>query len=218
MSTQARHTKHINALRATNSQVMTEVSCITRRINQLHKMLDQYHTDTGPFSLLLLHTQIDAHTAQLHADLSSLRGHDTTYIGVLAQSLSLFLHLSWLPTTTPHTSLHDQADALRIALMSPCARPCSSFHLKIWQFMVGAVAVRDCGGGRADTRRFFMLELERMFHALKMRRWGDVVVVLERTFCPDRRLLGRFEGVWDELGLEGCGDALKPDASNVLGA
>lgn len=193
-SSQTHQTKHINALRANNSHIMAIVSSISRRINQLREMLDQYYRN--PSYPTMLENQIEAHTAELHIDLGPLRDHETTYIGALGRSLELFLYLSWPPT--PHADLEDFAEGLKNNLGSPYARSCSSFHVKIWQFLVGAVAIEH----HTDTREFFVRELKRMFRALRIHNWLGVNMILERTFLPDSQLLRRFKCVGDELGLD----------------
>lgn len=193
LSSETHHTKHIDVLRNDSSRLMSQVSSISRRINQLQETTIQSCDISG--YIHLQDFQLDEQVSDIQNDLKALCQNKPTYIRALGQSLELFLYLSWPPAAPiDYASL---ADRLKQMLENPYASPCSSFHLKLWQYFVGAVAADAYSG----TREWLMRELRRMLRAIGICKWDEVTPILDRTYFPNPRLLHRFKSVWYELGI-----------------
>ncbi|KAH8886249.1 hypothetical protein GQ53DRAFT_728038 [Thozetella sp. PMI_491] len=121
-----------------------------------------------------------------------LRGQ-LRYTDALVLALHMFLHLSCDHHSTPPAQLGAMANDLKDALSEPDTRLCTSIEFTAWQLMVGCVATTEL-----QARNWFKITLWRLSKAMRLNEWSQVENILDKTFMPYSKLLGRFATAWEE--------------------
>lgn len=137
----------------------------------------------------MIQTRVDA----LVRGVRNLPRIESPYLWALEYSLRLYLSLMW-PCSLDRATDVDLLHGLKESLGEPKIRLCAAVHLTVWQLFVGAVAARD----HSEMKIWFLSRLAKTLVSMQVDSWERLLVVLEKTFMPDGRLLVEFKKVWNE--------------------
>lgn len=164
---------------------------------QLHHSLERHHDHkqlelVAP-DLMIDNIEIEYLVRKLNAIALRLQAGTHPFLCALGRAIILFLYLSWPADPNVYTPLlaHDLCRALKMSQI----RLCSTIDFLVWKFFVGGVAAMP----RSEDRIWFVGKLAKLMPTIPIDTWGEVLDILKRAFLPDRVVLGKMKGVWEEV-------------------
>ncbi|KAM0250819.1 hypothetical protein ACHAP5_002036 [Fusarium lateritium] len=179
----------IQALRNEDDPNKLDFTTIRDELDILRQSIDKYHASPKKQDASIIRSEV----ARLQLQINTLMGCQENYVRSLHGSLQLFILLLW--PTEKASRLEVLAGELKLALLQPHMRLCSSMHLLVWQLFVGATAAKPM----SEVRSWYIARLREVLTSLSMGGQATAMETLMESFAPDKHLLEKFKAVWREI-------------------